>query len=97
MALAIGRVHQLVAVSLTWLRARWASRYRFEDQKLGDGQVDWFAAPGAQMATRIEGHLAAHDGRLALPVLALARQLVAADQGADPARSKRRCENGFLM
>src|SRR5579884_2235775 len=55
--LAIGRVHQLVAV----LDVTRPLRQRFEDQEFGDGQLD----------------------RLALRVLAVAGQLLAADQGAD--------------
>src|SRR6266851_9794862 len=74
--LAIGRIHQLVAV----FDVPRTLGQRFEDQELGHGQLDRLAAPGAQMAARIERHLTADDDRLALPLLALARQFAAADQ-----------------
>ena len=41
--LAIGGVHQLVAV----FDVSWTMRERFEDQELGHGKLDRFAPPGA--------------------------------------------------
>src|SRR5436190_2201166 len=58
--LAIGRIHQLVAV----FDVPRTVREGFEDQKLGHGQLDMFTLPGAQMPCRIEDQLAAHDDRL---------------------------------
>src|SRR5580704_8514853 len=77
--LAIGRVHQLVAV----LDVAGALRQRLQDQELGDGQLHLVALPGAQMPAGIEGQLTAYDRRLALAVLALSRELAAPQQRAD--------------
>src|SRR3984893_13284428 len=77
--LAIGRVHQLVAV----LDVARTLRQGFEDQELGHGQLDRVALPGALMTRRVERHLAAHDDRLGLSVLTLAGQFAAPDQGPD--------------
>src|SRR5579875_559502 len=77
--LAIGRIHQLVAV----LDVTRAVRERFEDQKLGHGQFDRLPFPGAQMPGRVEDQLTAHDDRLAVRIIAFARQLAAPDQGPD--------------
>src|ERR1051326_2014604 len=63
--LAIGRVHQLIAV----FDVTRTLRQRFEDQELGHGQLNGFALPGALMARRIERHRTAHDDRLALAFL----------------------------
>src|SRR5580658_647211 len=59
--LAIGGIHQLVAV----LDVTGPLRKRFEDQEFGDGQLDHAAAPSAQMATGVEGQQTAHDRRFA--------------------------------
>src|SRR5438105_8632859 len=77
--LAIGGIHQLVAV----FDVAGALRQRFEDQELGHRQFDRSAAPAALMARRVEGHLAAYDDRLGLAVLALPRQFAAPDQSPD--------------
>src|SRR5205085_7422488 len=77
--LAIGRVHQLIAI----FDVTRTLRQRFEDQELGHRQLDGFAVPGTLMARRIERHRTAYDDRLALAVLALARQFAAPEQGAD--------------
>src|SRR6478672_10102117 len=77
--LAIGRVHQLIAV----FDVPRTLRQRFEDQELGHRQFDGFAVPGTLMARRIERHRAPHDDRLALALLAIARQVAAPKQGAD--------------
>src|SRR6202035_3458617 len=77
--LAIGRIHQLVAI----LDVAGALRQRLKDQELGDGQLDVIALPGAEMPAGIERQQAADDRRLALAVLALARQFAAPQQRAD--------------
>src|SRR3984893_8255907 len=76
---AISRIHQLVAV----LDMTRALRQRFQDQELRYRQFDVRTAPAALMARRVEGHLAAHDDRLGLAILALSRQFAAPDQGPD--------------
>src|SRR4029077_11254996 len=78
--LAVSRIHQLVAV----LDVPRAVGERFEDQELGHGELDRRAAPGAEMAHRIENQLSADDDRLALRLVALARKLAATDQRTDP-------------
>src|SRR5436305_1751452 len=75
--LAIGRIHQLIAV----FDVPRTVREGFEDQKLGYSQLDMFTLPGAKMPCRIEDQLPAHDDRLAMRVLPLARELAAPDQG----------------
>src|SRR5437868_828693 len=60
--LAIGGVHQLVAAFDVAL----ARRQRFEDEELGDGELDRPSAPGAEMAPGIEHEIAALDHRLAV-------------------------------
>src|SRR6476646_1230107 len=82
--LAIGRVHQLVAV----FDVPRTLRQRFEDQELGHGQLNRLPLPGTLMARRIERHRTAHDDRLALAFLAIARQFAAPEQGPDPLDQK---------
>src|SRR6516162_1286798 len=77
--LAIGRVHQLVAV----LDVPRAVGQRFKYQELGHGQFNVLRAPAAQMARGVENHPAAYDHRLALRIVVLAREFAAADQRAD--------------
>src|SRR5881227_2915345 len=77
--LAVSRIHQLIAV----FDVTRTLRQGFEDQELGDGQLDRLALPGAEMARRVERHLTAYDDRLSLTILALARQFAAPDQRAD--------------
>src|SRR3984893_15738617 len=69
--LAIGGVHQLVAAFDMAL----ARRQRFQDEELGDRELDRLAAPGAQMAPGIEQEIAALDHRLAVAWNLAARQL----------------------
>src|SRR5437763_16138987 len=71
--LAIGRVHQLIAV----FDVTRTLRLRFEDQELGHRQFDGFAVPGALLARRIERHRTTHDDRLARDFLAIARHFTA--------------------
>src|SRR5260370_17265774 len=68
--LAIGGVHQLVAAFDMAL----ARRQRFQDEELGDRELDRLAAPGAQMAPGIEQEIAALDHRLAVAWNLAARQ-----------------------
>src|SRR5207237_6097995 len=75
--LAIGRVHQLIAV----FDVTRTLRQRFEDQELGHRQLDGFAVPGTLMACRVERHRTAYDDRLALTFLAIARQFAAPERG----------------
>src|SRR5690348_10227163 len=77
--LAIGRIHQLVAV----FDVPRTVRQGFEDQKLGHRQLDVFTLPGAQMPCGIEDQEPAHDDWFAMRVLPLARELAAPDQGPD--------------
>src|SRR5205085_10078415 len=77
--LAIGRIHQLVAV----FDVPRTVRQGFEDQKLGHGQLDMFTLPGTQMPCRIEDQLPAHDDRLAVRVLPFTREFAAPDQRAN--------------
>src|SRR5262249_12959017 len=78
--LAIGGIHQLVAA----LDVAGPGRQRLQDEKLGDGELDVLAFPGAEMARRVEQQLAALDHRLAVIGALAARQLAAAQEGADP-------------
>src|ERR1700682_507013 len=78
--LAVSGIHQLVAV----LDVPWAVGERCEAQELGHGEFDQRATPRAQVAHRIQNQLAADDDRLALRLLALARELPAPDQRTDP-------------
>src|SRR5437870_2666001 len=71
--LAIGGIHQLVAV---FDMAR-ALREGFQYQELGYCQFNGCATPAALMACRVEGHLAAHDNQLGLAGLALPRPFAA--------------------
>src|SRR6266403_5431495 len=65
--LAIGRIHQLVAV----FDVPRTVRQGFEDQKLGYGQLDVLTLPSAQMPCGIEDQQPAHDDRFAMRVLPL--------------------------
>src|SRR5260221_8822958 len=75
--LAIGAINELVAA----LNVAGAQRQRLEDEELGDGEIDIDATPAALVPRRVEHELAALHHRLALA--AAARQLAAAQQGAD--------------
>src|ERR1700738_4785279 len=75
--LAIGRIHQLVAV----LDVTGPLGERFQQQELGDREVHFLALPGALVAARVEHQLAAHDA------LGLAFALGAAGGGAAPHRA----------
>src|SRR5437762_9930188 len=77
--LAIGRVHQLIAI----FDVPRTLRQRSEDQELGHRQLDGFAVPGTLMARRVERHRTAYDDRLAPAFFAIARQFAAPKQGAD--------------
>src|SRR6195256_6659663 len=55
--LAVGGVHQLVAV----LHMARPLGQRLQEQELGDGEVHLLALPGALVAARIEHQLTAHD------------------------------------
>ncbi len=72
-------IHQLVAA----LDVALARRQRFQDEKLGDRQLDRLGAPGAQMAPGIEQEIAALDHRLGIARRLVARQLAAPQEGAD--------------
>src|SRR3546814_767411 len=55
--LAVGRVHELVAV----LNMARPLRQRLQDQELGHGKADAPALPGAEMARRVQRQLAEHQ------------------------------------
>src|SRR5260221_9958290 len=59
--LAVGGIHQLVAA----LDVTGPRRQRFEDEELGDGELDVLALPGAEVARRVEQQVATLDHRLA--------------------------------
>src|SRR5436190_22307591 len=77
--LAIGRVHQLIAI----FDVPRTLRQRFEDQELGHRQLDGFAVPGTLMSRRVERHRTAHDDRLALAFFAIRRDSSPPAQGSD--------------
>src|SRR5215469_5284842 len=77
--LAIRRIHQLVAV----FDVPRTMREGFEDEELGDRQLDGLAFPRAKVPRRVENQLAADDDRLAMGFLPLAGELAAPDQRPD--------------
>src|SRR5207237_10181706 len=78
--LAIGRVHQLIAI----FDVTRTLRQRLEDQELGHRQLDGFAVPGTLVARRVDRHRPAHAARCALACVPLARHSAAPTQAAAP-------------